>query len=439
MQNQLAVWMNDVRVGVWTVSPNSVDEFSYDTSWLDDPRARPISLSMPLRSGKAPYKGAPVQRFFDNLLPESESVRERVALRYGLESVRPFNLLTEIGRDCVGAIQLTPPDAIPTGTVSPSEPLTEREVAHALRQVTTPSLMPDVDDDDFRISIAGAQEKTAFLRDGGRWYRPSGSQPSTHIFKLPLGSIYTSSGSIDLTNSVENEWFCSRVIAAFGLPVAVTDISDFEDQHVLVVERFDRVQNNAGDWLRLPQEDLCQALQCSWTTKYEKDGGPGIEAIMTLLLGASDAPAQRRRFFKTQLLFWLLAAPDGHAKNFSVFIKAGGRYELTPLYDVLSAYPVMRTNSGPWRRKKLKMAMGVHGKSSRYGWDTIMPRHWHTMAKRCRIENEIDDLIEEVINQVEGVIARVNDELPAGFPAAVSDPILAGVEKATQRLRTQGG
>jgi serine/threonine-protein kinase HipA len=50
------------------------------------------------------------------------------------------------------------------------------------------------------------------------------------------------------------------------------------------------------------------------------------------LLKASDKPrADQDVFLKAQFAFWLLGATDGHAKNFSVFLHAGGRFQLTPL------------------------------------------------------------------------------------------------------------
>ena len=57
-----------------------------------------------------------------------------------------------------------------------------------LAGVTSPAA-PGGELEDFRISIAGAQEKTAFLRHQGKWCRPIGSTPTTHIFKLPLGLV----------------------------------------------------------------------------------------------------------------------------------------------------------------------------------------------------------------------------------------------------------
>ncbi|EEV0923561.1 type II toxin-antitoxin system HipA family toxin [Escherichia coli] len=45
------------------------------------------------------------------------------------------------------------------------------------------------EENDFRISVAGAQEKTALLRIGNDWCIPKGITPTTHIIKLPIGEI----------------------------------------------------------------------------------------------------------------------------------------------------------------------------------------------------------------------------------------------------------
>jgi len=43
---------------------------------------------------------------------------------------------------------------------------------------------------------------------------------------------------------------------------------------------------------------------------------------MELLLGSDNAEQDRRNFFKAQLIFWVLAATDGHGKNFSITQRA---------------------------------------------------------------------------------------------------------------------
>jgi serine/threonine-protein kinase HipA len=162
---------------------------------------------------------------------------------------------------------------------------------------------------------------------------------------------------IDLSKSVENEHFCMELARGLGLPTAKTTMVDFEHQRVLVVERFDRIWTRDKRLLRLPQEDCCQALSVPPTRKYQTDGGPGIEQVLELLK-ASDSPAEDQRLFiRAQLVFWLLGATDGHAKNFSLFIHPGGGFRLTPLYDVMSAQPTLDAQQIP--RKKMRLAMSV--------------------------------------------------------------------------------
>ena len=118
--------------------------------------------------------------------------------------------------------------------------------------------------------------------------------------------------------------------------------------------------------MRLPQEDMCQVLGVSPNIKYESDGGPGIESIMRFLLQSQESKHDRTLFFKSQVLFWLLAAIDGHAKNFSIFIEPMGRFRMTPLYDIMSAHPLLENKN--LQEKKIKMAMALSGKNRHYHW-----------------------------------------------------------------------
>lgn len=133
--------------------------------------------------------------------------------------------------------------------------------------------------------------------------------------------------------------------------------------HTQAVERFDRMwwENEAGKrWLlRLPQEDMCQATGTPPHLKYESDGGPGVRSIMKLLATSRNPDRDRRTFFQAQVLFWMLRATDGHAKNFSISLRPGGTYELAPLYDVLSAYPVIGKGANQLSPFKARMAMAV--------------------------------------------------------------------------------
>lgn len=433
----LGVWMNGLQVGAWSQAPNGEHEFSYSSGWLSRSDARPLSLSMPLRAG-APYRGAIVEDWFDNLLPDNREIRQRMRSRFHASSTRPFDLLAEIGRDCVGAVQLLPAGEAP-GDVRAirGQALADPEIAAMLRATTVAGSGGDVD--DFRISIAGAQEKTALLRHEGRWQRPLGATPTTHIFKLPLGKVGNFQG--DLSTSVENEWLCSRIVAAYGLPIARTGIGVFEDQKALIVERFDRrLAADGSHWLRLPQEDLCQALEAPPSLKYESDGGPGIRPIMDLLLGSRLADTDRGMFLEAQIVFWLLCAPDGHAKNFSVFIEPEGRFRLTPLYDVVSAWPIVGHGANRLPLEKARMAMAATSGNRHYRWKEIRPRHWLSTAQECGVDPAaMQGIMDRLVASTPQVVARIAETLPAAFPASVSEPILRGLETGARRLSTSNG
>lgn len=389
---------------------------------------------MPLQPSDIPYRDERVEAFFDNLLPDSPDIRRRIQSRFGTASTSAFDLLTEIGRDCAGAVQLLTPGAQPEGIHSINgERLTEDAIAKILRATVSAPALGHRHDDDFRISIAGTQEKTALLWHDECWHRPHGTTPTTHIFKLPLGRV--GNMQADLTTSVENEWLCMQIVRAYGLNAAQCDMAQFEDQRVLIVERFDRrLAQDRSWWMRLPQEDMCQATGTAPGRKYESDGGPGIRDIMSLLLGARTAQADRRIFYKTQVLFWMLAATDGHAKNFSVFIEPGGRFTLTPLYDILSAYPIMGHGANQIAPEKARMAMAVSGKNRHCRWSEIRRPHWLDTANACDVGPEAEQSIIELVELTPTVIEHVSASLPDKFPRGVANPIFEGLDNAAEQL-----
>lgn len=438
----LGLWMNGVFVGVWSQAPNAPDTLQYDLGWTNSEQGRPLSLSLPFTPGNSPHRGARVRAWFDNLLPDSKDVRERMARRYETGTTEVFDLLSEIGRDCVGALEILPMGRTAAGASAvQAQPLTEAQVAEVLRSTTTPHALGLVaHDDDFRISIAGAQEKTALLHHDGRWCLPRGGTPTTHIFKLPLGLI--GGMKLDMRDSVENEWLCSRILQAYGLPVAACIPLQFEDMKALVVERFDRAwwTGPAGDrhLVRLPQEDLCQASGMPPDARYEADGGPGMDRILDVLAGSLTREQDRRTFFQTQVLFWMLCATDGHAKNFSLALRPGGRYQLTPLYDVLSAYPVLGAGPSKISPFKARMAMAVRSRNAHWKMHDIQRRHWEALGARHGVVTEdgrrAGFVIDALVEQTPRVVAAVRATLPAGFPQQVADTIFGGLQDAATRL-----
>jgi serine/threonine-protein kinase HipA len=436
---RLGLWMNGERLGTWTASPAG-DELQYDAAWLNSAQGRPLSLSLPFRPGNPPHKGPAVTGYFDNLLPDSKPIRDRLVRRFKAATTDAFDLLAQIGRDCVGALQIWPDGQDPGQVRSvQAQPLDEAGVARVLRAAVTPGGFDDqaADAEELRISMAGAQEKTALLWREGRWWRPTGATPTTHILKLPLGLV--GNMKLDLRDSVENEWLCAQILEAYGLPVARCHPLSFEGQRVLGIERFDRRWADDGSWLiRLPQEDMCQATATPAHAKYEADGGPGIDRILAVLNGSNRRVQDRENFFRAQLLFWLMCAPDGHAKNFSIALHAGGAFSMTPLYDVVSAYPVL--GSGPNRitAHRVKLAMALRCRNTHWRMRDILRRHWEEVGRRNGIVTEsgqgVDTLIRDVIDRTPAALDEVNAKLPTHFPAYVADSIIGGIKAAVGQL-----
>lgn len=434
----LGLWANGEPVGRWTLAARGGMELQYDPAWQGSAAGRPLSLSLPFNFNNEPLKGPAVANYFEGLLPDSDAIRRRAAARFKTGSTEAFDLLAAIGRDCVGAIQLLPDGQEPAGVdrvegVELDEEAIER---HLLEAVSPDTLLGWRDpEDDFRISLAGAQEKDAFLRWGDRWLKPRGATPTTHIFKLPLGLV--GGRRADFSTSVDNEWLCLRLMAAYGLPAARADIARFGDQRVLVVERFDRTVSRDGTrLLRLLQEDFCQATGTSPHVKYENEGGPGWMQLFTLTQQSVAAEQDLRTLMAAQILFWMLHAPDGHAKNFSIRLLAGqaGRFSLVPVYDVMSAYPVIGDAPNQWAARDLKMAMSLLGKSRHYHFHTVQRRHFISTARKVGYGESAEPLLTKIIERTPTVVEQVRGELPAGFSEAVAEKVLGGLIAAARAL-----
>ncbi len=434
----LTLWANGELVGRWTLTARGDMELHYDAGWMASPRGRPISLSLPFSLHNEPLTGPHVAHYFEGLLPDSDTIRRRVAERFRTGSTAAFDLLAAIGRDCAGALQLLPEGELPVG-VDRIEGVVVDEAAierHLLDVVTPERFAAARDpDDDFRISLAGAQEKDAFLWWNGQWMKPRGATPTTHIFKMPLGLV--GGRRADFSTSVDNEWLCLRLLTAYGLPTAQAHIATFGRQRVLVVERFDRVKSSDGTrLLRLMQEDFCQATGTSPHIKYENEGGPGLAPLFTLVQQSLDAERDLRTLMASQILFWMLRAPDGHAKNFSIQLQAGaaGRFRLAPLYDVMSAHPVIGDGPNQWAARDLKLAMALLGKNRHYLMHTIQRRHFNSTAKKLGVGETAEPLLQELVERTPAVVAQVQNELPEGFSQQVADQILDGLLSAARAL-----
>ncbi|MEW0829310.1 HipA domain-containing protein [Escherichia coli] len=392
---KLVTWMNNQRVGELTKLANGAHTFKYAPEWLASRYARPLSLSLPLQRGNITSDA--VFNFFDNLLPDSPIVRDRIVKRYHAKSRQPFDLLSEIGRDSVGAVTLLPENETITRPIMAWEKLTEARLEEVLTAYKADIPLGMIrEENDFRISVAGAQEKTALLRIGNDWCIPKGITPTTHIIKLPIGEIRQPNATLDLSQSVDNEYYCLLLAKELGLNVPDAEIIKAGRVRALAVERFDRRWNTERTvLLRLPQEDMCQTFGLPSSVKYESDGGPGIARIMAFLMGS--------------------------------------------IYDIISAFPVLGGTG--IHISDLKLAMGLNAsKGKKTAIDKIYPRHFLATAKVLRFpEVQMHEILSDFARMIPAALDNVKTSLPTDFPENVVTAVETNVLRLHGRLSREYG
>lgn len=407
----LHVFLNDKQIGVLTKETNGAIEFRYTEEWISSGFG--ISLSLPVAdrvftSDKASF-------YFDNLLPDNKKVLEAIAEKFGAESTKQFDLLYSVGKDCVGALSFfdenETPDFIKKLKI---KPLSDEVIARRIQHLATDNPL-GMEDGDFRLSLAGAQEKMALLSWKGKWYEPKGQTPTSHIIKKKMGNLL---GGIDFGQSVENEWLCLKIAKKFGINCCEADITSFEQEKVLVVKRFDRVWKE--DFLyRVPQEDLCQAMGISPHNKYERNSGPSIKKIMALLDKSNNASEDRKTFFSLAVLNDLLHNTDGHAKNVSIFVTRAG-FALTPMYDLLSAHFLKEKH--PDRYEILRSSLSVNGK---FIFKDITLDDWKAEALGCGFNPE---KVFEGYRKIIKELSANDPELCLGAPKELVKLIVDGIK-----------
>ena len=344
---------------------------AYDADWRRTPDAYPLSLSMPLVV--AEHEHAKIEPWLWGLLPDNEAILARWGQRFQVSPRNPFALLAHVGEDCAGAIQIVRParaDTLRTQPTGQIDWLDDKDIAERIRILRKDQAAWRIARDEGQFSLAGAQPKTAFVFENGRWGVPSGRVPTTHIVKPPIETF---------DGHAENEHVCLALARALGLPAAASQVLVFEGEVAIVVERYDRVR--VGDTIRrLHQEDMCQALGLPPTGKHENEGGPGVPPIVQLLRTYSSRPIDDVwTFIRALALNWLIGGTDAHAKNYSVLIGAGGRARLAPLYDIASTLPY------DFDFRKLRLTMKIGGK---YLLDDISLRDWNKLASSVRLDEE---------------------------------------------------
>jgi serine/threonine-protein kinase HipA len=400
MTDRLQVLLGGDRIGWVERSADDRLSFAYE---VPDTVVTPLSVAMPPQEDR--YTHARINPWLWGLLPEDPQVRQRWARQFQTSAASPFRLLaTPVGRDCPGAVQLLREDERPTPSGTTVEWLDEAQVAQRLRDLRADQTAWLGGGDTGQFSLAGAQAKTALLfdPDRGRWAVPQGLRPTTHILEPAIRGF---------SGHHLNEHLCLTAAQQIGLPAASSQVASFEDQTVIVVERYDRRLVD-GRLVRVHQEDLCQALSVMPDDKYQNEGGPTPRQIAELLRRVAApraAEADVRRFARALVFNWMIAGTDAHAKNYSLLL-AGGQVRLAPLYDLSSALPYDRIDI-----PGAKLAMKLGGS---YRLKDLGGRNVVKMAAELGLD------VSEVVHDS----LRTAERLPDAFRDAAGDPAVAALK-----------
>ena len=360
MENKVNIFFFDQLAGELTQDKYGTLLFQYNQEYIAK-KGVPISHSMPVTSEI--YYGNEAHAYFTGLLPE-EDMLTATAKVIGTSSLNYMKLLTELGKEPIGAIQI--------GSYTPSKTYQYEEISMVELDkiiIKNDSLLSTLyHEKELRLSLAGAQSKTGLFYDNHRYFIPQNGSPSNIIVK-PANKQYP-----DL---VFNEYACMKIAASLGIPTPIVQLVSTPSQPLFVIERYDRVFDR-NDIERLHQEDFCQALGVQNRNKYEADGGPTFNQCVKLLRKATTIPATEINNFISLFIFNLIIGnKDAHGKNYSILQK-NNESVLAPAYDILSTtyYPGL----------SVKMSMSINGK---FELDEITEDDLHQMAQSSDVSGKL--------------------------------------------------
>lgn len=409
----MQVWLNGRPLGVVEQLRNRALRLRFDPGTVRDygVGACPLSLSLPLTTRRV--EGPTLERWLDNLLPESP-VRGALERRHNIRPGDTFAMLGVIGQECAGAVQFTQADTPPEpGRL---RPLTTAEVNQVVRDL--PTIDPP-DDMPVSASLGGLQAKVLLTRTADGWAWPVDGAMSTHIIKPePTADLV-------VRNLIDHEAWAMRLAARAGLPAASVELTDFDGRRAIVVERYDRL-----DGQRTHQEDFAQALGIAARDKYESSvAGTGRLARIAHLAGAQavDPTALRRDLLRVVTFNLAIGNGDAHSKNYALQIDRAAQFALAPIYD---AAPVYLLNE--------QLAHFGHAVGGQVRLPYITAEHLVDEAESWGMRRAL--AAQTVADVLQAVARAVPDtEIAPGVGAAIAEGVRHRAEQLLASLAAGGG
>ena len=379
--NNLSVYFHNRFAGILERNKDNNFIFSYRKEYLEEEKAVPVSLGIPLIEGPQSHKN--VRAFFSNLLPEG-AIKAAIAREKKISVDNDFELLRAIGGECAGAVSILDGEP-PLKQENGYERLSEIDLAKILDESTLrPALITK---DEIRLSLAGAQDKIPLYYKDNQFFLPKGNSASTHILKMMRPGF---------TGLVENEYFCMQIAKGVGLDVPEVLIKEIGTYKAFLINRYDRFIDTDGHVKRIHQEDFCQVAGFPPEVKYENEGGPGVNTIIDMINMYCSTPVVERKKIVNWMIFnYLIGNCDAHAKNISLL--HADKIQIAPFYDLVS------TLAFPELSKKLSMYIGGQKRI-----DFIMKRHWEKFVSDVGMKYSLlEKMMKEMMDKAEKESERI--------------------------------
>jgi serine/threonine-protein kinase HipA len=417
----LDVYLHGAIAGLLERCSQARLRFTYTADWVTQERP-PVSLGLPVRA--EPFDHDECAPFFEGLLPEGDFLRA-VARTLHVSASNPFQMLSELGGECAGAISVAPVGGpAPGRDPRPPRWLSESELASLLADLPRRPLMAAIDEVEdgggFRLSLAGAQDKVGVLDRGEEIGLSFGKPPTTGILKAPIPHV---------AESVVNEAFCMGLAIHADLEAAAARPGLADSREYLLVRRYDRGEESPDG--RIHQEDFCQALGLVPAVKYEKEGGPGVADCAGLIRRHCSVPARDLSAFLDSLLFnFAIANHDAHSKNYSLLLDGSGSVRLAPLYDLLCTAAFQGTD------RKLAMRYGGENRP-----EYLRGRHLDRLATDLGVKPALVRRRASAMRErIDVAIDEARRSLPVRFQdRPILDEIIELVRDRSGALATRAG
>jgi len=376
MSRKLNVYLCGEKTGVLFEDDLLQLTFQYDDN------ASPLSVRLPVRSEIYPHAAA--YPFFENLTPEGDIFE--ILTKDHVSGNNVFSILNRFGGDCAGAVALY--EITPDNNGENITEISSKKIAQIIDRLPQDPLLTSIEKPP-RLSLAGAQSKFAVYKSGGKYYRSSDVNPTTHIIKI------TNKRFPDL---LENELFCMKLAKAILSNVPEIELLEAEGRPYLEITRYDRYVNNnkfreGGTVQRIHQEDFCQALGIVSNKKYQTGGGAKLKDCYRIINEFSENRLSDIIRLTEWIIFnYLIGNTDAHAKNLSLLHNDSG-VKLAPFYDLLS------TEVYPEKTIDHEMAMLINGKGK---YSSLTPKDFIALFEN--LEQNATNMMKTIKDRFAGFV-----------------------------------